>query len=237
MAKRKQPSPAPVPWPPETDLYLFDEGNAQRAYLVFGCHKVEQPAGQPALHRFTVWAPHAKSIHVVGDFNDWDQTANPLALVHPGVWSCEVAGLTNGSIYKYAIEGPDGEVSLKADPFAFHAETGPATGSKVWDISKYPWTDKEWMKARPKTELRSRPMNIYEVHLGSWKRAEGEVWPNYRNIAPALAAYCRTMGYTHVELLPVTEYPFEGSWGYQVTGYFAPTSRYGTPQDYPFADV
>ena len=203
------------------------------AYDFLGCHKT---AGGRRV--FRVWAPNARSVSVVGDFNDWDGYAAPMERDLDGIWSAELDGIRDGDIYKFAVTGADGYTVLKADPFAFHAETGPATGSKVWDISKYRWTDKAWMKARTENEVRCRPMNIYEVHLGSWKRAEGEVWPNYKNIAPALAAYCRTMGYTHVELLPVTEYPFEGSWGYQVTGYFAPTSRYGTPQDFmAFVDI
>ncbi len=203
-----------------------------RAYEFLGCHR------EGGRRVFRVWAPNARSVSVVGDFNAWDAGRTPMTRDHDGIWSAAVEDAADGRIYKYAVTGPDGKTVLHADPFAFHAETGPATGSKVWDISQFPWSDREWMDRRAFTDPHSRPMNIYEVHLGSWRRDEHEVWPNYQKIAPALAAYCQMMGYTHVELLPVTEYPFEGSWGYQVTGYFAPTSRYGTPQDFmAFVDI
>ena len=219
---------------PETDLYLFDEGNAHQAYLVFGCHPLGVDAEGNALHRFVVWAPHAKSIHVVGDFNDWDEAADPLIPVHPGIWAGVVSGLRDGDIYKYAIEGPDGTVNLKFDPFAFHAENGLQTGSKVWDLSGYAWHDAGWMERRASTDVLHAPMSIYELQVGSWRVGEGEVYPNYRTVADELVEYCKKMAYTHVELLPITEYPFPGSWGYQATGYFSPSSRYGTPQDFMY---
>ena len=203
-----------------------------RAYDYLGCHK----AGKNYV--FRVWAPNAQAVSVVGDFNYWDASAAPMTRDWEGYWTAELAGVEKGQVYKYAVVGPDGRQVLKADPFAFHAETGPATASKVWDLGGYKWGDRAWMRARPKTNLRAEPMNIYEVHLGSWRLNEGEVFPNYKNIAPVLADYCHRMGYTHVELLPITEFPFVGSWGYQVTGYFAPTSRYGTPQDFmAFVDI
>ena len=197
-----------------------------KAQEYLGCHKAAQG------RVFRVWAPNARAVAVVGDFNDWDNAAAPMERDWEGYWTAEVLQAEPGQVYKYAVTGPDGTVTLKADPFALHAETGPATGSKVWDIDGYAWGDKKWMTARKKKDWRSAPMNIYEVHLGSWRLSQGEVFPNYKNIAPILAEYCQQMGYTHVELLPVTEYPFEGSWGYQATGWFAPTSRYGTPQDF-----
>ncbi len=203
--------------------YLLD--NPYSAWEVMGCH----PEGDG--FRFRVWAPNARSVSLVGDFNFWDDTANPMMRDEFGIWSV-TASVAPGSIYKYAVRGTDGRSVLKADPFAFHAETGPATGSKVWDISRFRWSDEAWMAERTQGDIRQKPLNIYEVHLGSWRKGPGEVYPNYRNIAQPLADYCRRMGYTHVELLPLTEYPFEGSWGYQVTGYFAPTSRYGTPEDF-----
>ncbi len=228
MEKRKAP---PVyPGPPETDLYLFNTGEAQRAYLCFGCHYF---AG-PDAWRFLVWAPNAKAVHVVGDFNGWDKTATPMAPVQGGFWYAWVPGLKNGDIYKYAITGPDGTVRLKADPFAFHSETGPATGSRVWSLEGYTWGDGDFLRRRRETDPARAPLSIYEVHIGSWKIPEGALFPNYRQVADELAEYCRDMGYTHVELLPVSEYPYEGSWGYQVTGYYAPTSRYGTPQDFMY---
>ena len=203
--------------------YLLD--NPHNAWEVMGCH----PAGDG--FRFRVWAPNARSVSLVGDFNFWNRKANPMTRDDFGIWSI-TAPVPPGSIYKYAVRGADGKTVLKADPFAFHAETGPATGSKVWDISSLPWSDGKWMASRARGDIRQKPMNIYEVHLGSWRKGPGEVYPNYRNIAQPLADYCRRMGYTHVELLPLTEYPYEGSWGYQVTGWFAPTSRYGTPEDF-----
>ncbi len=206
--------------------------SAYRAYEYLGCHR------QEAGFVFRVWAPNAQRVSVVGDFNGWDDTAAPMGRDQDGFWVGEVPGAQLGQVYKYAVFGADGRRVLKADPFALHAETGPATGSKIWDIGDYTWEDREWMAQRPFRKVRSEPMNIYEVHLGSWRIREGETFPNYKNIAPVLADYCQKMGYTHVELLPITEYPFVGSWGYQVTGYYAPTSRYGTPQDFmAFVDI
>ena len=204
--------------------YLTDK--PYRAWETMGCHAHGQG------HIFRVWAPNARAVSLVGDFNCWDEAAHPMHRDMFGIWSTEASGLSRGAIYKYAVTGPDGNTVLKADPFAFHAETGPATGSRVWDIEGFPWSDRGWLKARAAGDIRRQPMNIYEVHLGSWRRKPGEVYPNYRRLAPELLDYCLEMGYTHVELLPVTEYPYEGSWGYQVTGYYAPTSRYGTPQDF-----
>ncbi len=220
---------------PEADLYLFGRGEARRAYLVFGCHPVgtDPQSGQP-LHRFAVWAEHARSVSVVGDFNEWDASANPMTEVSPGVFACTVAGLQNGSTYKYSIVGADGETRLKADPFAFHAENGLATASKVWDLEGYEWGDASWMDQRASSDPVHGPMSIYELQIGSWRVAEDEVYPNYRIVADQLVEYCKKMGYTHVELLPVTEYPLPASWGYQATGYYSPTSRYGTPQDFMY---
>ena len=203
-----------------------------RAQDYLGCHRAEDG------YVFRVWAPNAQAVSVVGDFNFWDDTADPMTRDWEGYWTGTVKTARQGQVYKYAVTGPDGRRVLKADPFAFHAETGPATGSKIWQLGSYKWGDSTWMRGRRQKKWLSRPMNIYEMHLGSWRIAEGEVFPNYKNIAPVLAEYCRKMGYTHVELLPITEYPFVGSWGYQVTGYFAPTSRYGTPEDFmAFVDI
>jgi len=220
---------------PEADLYLFGRGEARRAYLVFGCHKLAEAGAQgEPLFRFAVWAPAARAVSVVGDFNGWDASANPMQEVQPGVYACVVGGLENGSTYKYSIQGADGKVHLKADPYAFHAENGLSTASKVWDIEGFEWRDGAWLDKRANGDLMREPMSIYELHLGSWRIPEGREFPNYREIADELVAYCKEMGYTHVELLPVTEYPFPGSWGYQATGYFSPTSRYGTPQDFMY---
>ena len=215
---------------PSDDIYLFNTGNAQRAYITLGCHYIPECA----LHRFCVWAPHAHEVSVVGDFNGWDGSATPMCRRDDGVWCAFVPGLKDGDIYKYRVVSAEGREVLKADPFAFHAETGPGTASKVWEIEGWDWQDGKYMSRRASRDALRSPMSIYEVHLGSWRLHNGEVYPNYRRVADELADYCLQMGYTHVELLPVTEYPFEGSWGYQVTGYFAPTSRYGTPQDFMY---
>ena len=215
---------------PSDDIYLFNTGNAQRAYITLGCHYIPECA----LHRFCVWAPHAHEVSVVGDFNGWDGSATPMCRRDDGVWCAFVPGLKDGDIYKYRVVSAEGREVLKADPFAFHAETGPGTASKVWEIEGWDWQDGKYMSRRASRDALRSPMSIYEVHLGSWRLHNGEVYPNYRRVADELADYCLQMGYTHVELLPVSEYPFEGSWGYQVTGYFAPTSRYGTPQDFMY---
>ena len=219
---------------PEADLYLFGRGEARRAYLVFGCHELASDNDEPSKFQFTVWAPHAKAVHIVGDFNSWDEYANPMQHVQGGIWTAVIEGLEDGSTYKYAIEGPDGSVQLKADPYAFHAENGLATASKVWRLGGFEWNDTAWLEKRANTDAIHAPISIYELQLGSWRVPEGEVYPNYRVIGDELAAYCTEMGYTHVELLPVTEYPLPESWGYQATGYFSPTSRYGTPQDFMY---
>ena len=212
------------------DIYLYNTGNAQRAYDAFGCRYIPECG----MHRFMVWAPHAREVSVVGDFNGWDGCAHPMWKRDDETWVLFIPGLKDGDIYKYRVVGADGNTVLKADPFAFHAETGPATGSKVWSIEGYPWQDGAYMAGRGQKDAIRSPMSIYEVHMGSWRKKEGEVFPNYRGVADELAAYCKEMNYTHVELLPITEYPYEGSWGYQVTGFFAPTSRYGTPQDFMY---
>ena len=207
----------------------FLQGRSQKAYEYFGSHFL--PDGRC---RFTVWAPHAKNVSLVGDFNGWQVGATEMFRQETGEWTCTLPGFKQGDIYKYAIEWQSGKVVQKADPYAFHAETGPGTGSRVWDIRGYKWTDSRYMAARSKKDFLTRPVSVYEVHMGAWKKAEGEVFPNYRAVADALADYCVDMGYTHVELMPITEFPYPPSWGYQVTGYFAPTSRYGTPQDFMY---
>ena len=186
------------------------------------------------MHRFAVWAPHAREVSVVGDFNGWDGYAHPMWRRDDEIWVTFIPGLKNGDIYKYRVVGEDWNTVLKADPFAFHAETGPATGSKIWDIEGYEWTDSDYMEKRRGKDSVHAPMSIYEMHMGSWRKKDGEVFPNYRRVADELVEYLKYMHYTHVELLPITEYPYDGSWGYQVTGFFAPTSRYGTPQDFMY---
>ena len=212
------------------DIWLYNTGNARRAYHALGCRYIPESG----MHRFAVWAPHAREVSVVGDFNGWDGYAHPMWRRDDEIWVTFIPGLKNGDIYKYRVVGEDWNTVLKADPFAFHAETGPATGSKIWDIEGYEWTDSDYMEKRRGKDSVHAPMSIYEMHMGSWRKKDGEVFPNYRRVADELVEYLKYMHYTHVELLPITEYPYDGSWGYQVTGFFAPTSRYGTPQDFMY---
>lgn len=212
------------------DIWLYNTGNARRAYHALGCRYIPECG----MHRFAVWAPHAREVSVVGDFNGWDGYAHPMWRRDDEIWVTFIPGLKNGDIYKYRVVGEDWNTVLKADPFAFHAETGPATGSKIWDIEGYEWADSDYMEKRRGKDSVHAPMSIYEMHMGSWRKKDGEVFPNYRRVADELVEYLKYMHYTHVELLPITEYPYDGSWGYQVTGFFAPTSRYGTPQDFMY---
>ncbi|MGD8895617.1 MAG: 1,4-alpha-glucan branching protein GlgB [Acidobacteriota bacterium] len=217
------------------DLHLFNEGTHYRAYRLLGSHVVEAH-GREGTH-FGVWAPNAESVSVMGAFNGWNRGSHPLRPTgSSGIWEGFVPGVRQGTIYKYFVRGREHGYSIeKADPYAIHAETPPRTGSIVWDLV-YSWNDQEWMETRAGRNSLQAPMSIYEVHLGSWMRApeDGNRSLSYREIAPKLADHCHHMGFTHVELLPIMEHPFYGSWGYQTTGYYAPTSRYGTPQDLMF---
>lgn len=214
------------------DLYLFQTGKAQKAYLTFGCHYLEESK----THRFAVWAPNAKSVSVVGDFNFWNPLAHPMKRDKDGICTIEIAGLKKGDLYKYYVEGYDGKCRYKSDPFAFCSECRPDTASKVWDFDDFKWADKRFINQRKKRQALNQPMSIYEIHLGTWKMPEEEdrEFYNYREIADLLIPYLQKMGYTHVELMPITEYPFDPSWGYQVTGYYSVTSRYGTPEDFNY---
>ena len=211
-------------------LERFARGESHDAYEHFGCHYIPELEA----HRFLVWAPRAARVTVTGDFNGWSWDATPMQRLDCGVWYAFVKDTWHGSVYKYAVTDRNGHTVLKADPFATHAETGPATGSKVWNLTHFDWEDGDYLKRQRRKKEYASPMSIYEVHIGSWRLGKDVLYPNYRVVADELAEYCADMGYTHVELLPVTEYPFEGSWGYQVTGYFAPTSRYGTPEDFMY---
>ncbi len=214
------------------DLHLFNEGSHTRLWERLGAHPTT--AAAVAGTNFAVFAPEAEGVSVIGDFNRWDPESHLLQpRERSGLWEGFVPGVGPGALYKYHVRSRHGGYRVdKTDPFAFFRETPPKTGSIVWDLS-YAWGDSSWMEARAARPARESAMSIYEVHLGSWRRPEGRL-PNYREIAPALAQYARDMGFTHVELLPVMEHPFYGSWGYQTTGFFAPTSRYGTPQDLMF---
>jgi 1,4-alpha-glucan branching enzyme len=215
------------------DVYLWSEGTHYRAYEKLGAHLTEQN-GLAGTH-FAVWAPDALEVSVVGDFNGWQPGANPMRSVgSSGIWECFIPGVGQGALYKYAITSRVSNYAVeKADPYGFAAEIRPHTASKVWDLSGYRWGDKDWMVRRGQVHAVNAPMTIYEVHLGSWRRVpeEGNRWLTYREAATQLADYLHHMGYTHLELLPLTEHPLDASWGYQTVGYYAPTSRFGTPQD------
>ena len=218
-----------LPYIPSDDIYLFNTGHASKAWLSFGCRYIPELQ----LHRFLVWAPNARSVTVVGDFNDWHWDDTPMERVPGGCWVAFVPGVWHGAHYKICVEGCDGRRILKSDPFAAFSQHSSETASIVYDHSEFTWADGEYMARRAKRDFMTAPMSIYEVHIGSWRALPG-FRPVYREIADELADYCKDMGYTHVELLPITEYPYDGSWGYQVTGYYAPTSRYGDPDDFRY---
>jgi 1,4-alpha-glucan branching enzyme len=212
------------------DVYLFKEGTHGRLYEKVGCQLRDGGA------QFAVWAPNARRVAVIGDFNGWNADAHPLRVRGDGsgLWESFVPGVKRGDGYKFRIVSTrDAFTSDKADPFALYAQTPPETASRAWTL-EYEWGDGDWMAARRAANALDAPISIYEVHLGSWRRADGGGFLGYREIAHSLAEHVRSLGFTHVELLPVTEHPFYGSWGYQTTGYFAPTARYGTPQDFMY---
>ncbi len=215
----------------EFDLHLLAQGTQYRSYEKLGAHLVEDGA------HFAVWAPNAASVSVVGDFNAWTPGKSPMALrPQAGVWELFVPGIKNGDCYKYHVVSRNNNYQAdKADPYAFYSQVPPGTASRVWDLASWTWHDAAWMEARPATLL-TCPVSIYEVHAGSWMRVpeEGNRWLTWRELAHKLADYVCEMGYTHVEFLPISEHPFDGSWGYQTTGYFAPTSRFGTPSDFMY---
>lgn len=209
-------------------LYLFYQGKNYEAYKFFGVHSGKK--GRSKIFTFRVWAPTAVSVSVVGDFNNWDRSCDPMARIADGVWEAQISKLKQFDAYKYSIETADGRILMKADPYAAHFETRPGTASKIYE-SSYDWEDSEWYEEKKSRIIYKSPVNIYEVHLGSWKNYGEEKFLDYITFANEIIPYLKKMSYTHVEFMPLTEYPFDGSWGYQVTGYFAPTSRYGTPDD------
>ncbi len=213
----------------DTQRYLFLEGNNAYAYRFLGSHKTVQD-GQTG-YRFTVWAPEAKAVSVVGDFCDWIVTAHPMTYTPGGLWTLFLP-LGDFSTYKYAVLPAKGGWTMKCDPYGVHAETRPLTGSKTYDLAGYQWGDDAFMKARAVRNPYTAPMNIYEMHLGSWKLDEERRPYTYARLKDELPPYLKAMGYTHVQFLPVMEHPLDGSWGYQVTGFYAPTSRYGTPKEF-----
>lgn len=209
-------------------LYLFHEGTNAKAYEYLGAHPVDGGVC------FRVWAPNVQWAGVAGDFNGWQPDKAPMTKISSGVWECFVDGVNRYDAYKYYFRTADGRELYKSDPFAFHCETRPGTASKYYGELDFDWSDKGWLRKRKKADIYSSPMNIYEVHAGSWQLYDDGNPLSYRDLADRLIPYVKDMGYTHIELLPVMEYPFDGSWGYQVTGYFAPTSRYGTPEDFAY---
>ncbi len=207
------------------DLFLFNQGTHYRLYDKLGAHVVEGGT------HFAVWAPNARAVAVTGDWNGWNPSSHPMQpMESSGIWQLMIPNVGHGTRYKFAITGPEGNLFDKADPFAARAEHAPATASIVWK-AQHPWNDAEWMKTRGMRSTRSSPISIYEVHLGSWRRDHNQVL-GYRDLGKQLAQHCSALGFTHVELMPVMEHPFYGSWGYQVTGFFAPTTRYGAPDDF-----
>ena len=223
---------------PEDDLpvYLYKQGNNYEAQRFFGSHLTEQGGEKGVM--FRVWAPHATAVSVVGDFNSWKPGSHPMKKSDgASIWELFIPGMKEFDIYKYCVTTRAGDLVFKADPYALHAETRPSNGSKVYDLSGFGWSDSEWMDAQKAKDQINGPMNIYEMHAGSWKMKQDPedkdkyIPYNYSELADLLIPYITEMGYTHVELLPIMEYPYDGSWGYQVSGYFAPTSRYGTPKD------
>ena len=221
----------------EMDQYLFGQGTHYEIYKKLGAHLTEYE-GEKGVY-FAVWAPHAKGVRVVGEFNCWGSDGYRMNRLEPlGIYEVFVPGLEEGCMYKYLIETEKGDYLYKADPFAFYAEKRPGTASRVADISGFTWHDDRWMTKRAGWNAAESPMSIYEVHPGSWKRHPHEEdedgFYNYRELAAELTEYIKKMGYTHIELMGIAEHPFDGSWGYQVTGYFAPTSRYGTPEDFQY---
>ena len=220
----------------EVDRYLFNNGRHYEIFEKMGAHP-KKYKGKSGMY-FAVWAPHAEQIGVVGDFNSWNPEANPMQpLADSGIWEAFVPGIATGELYKYAITTKSGKILFKADPYAFSAEYRPGTASATTDISGFQWSDDAWMEKRGSADPLNAPISIYEVHLGSWRRKnrpEKDGCYTYVEAAKELADYVTDMGYTHVELMGIAEHPYDGSWGYQVTGYFAPTSRYGTPQEFMY---
>ena len=222
----------------EFDQYLFGQGTHYDLYNKLGAHPMTVDEEEGVY--FAVWAPNAAAVSIVGDFNEWDENATPMERLDPlGIYQIFLTGIKVGDIYKYCVTAQDGKKTLKADPYGFQAELRPNNASVVADISDFKWHDSRWMKKREKFDDKKNPMFVYEVHPGSWKKHEQteedeDGFYNYREIAHELAAYVKDMGYTHVELMGIAEHPFDGSWGYQVTNYFAPTSRHGSPEDFQY---
>jgi 1,4-alpha-glucan branching enzyme len=220
-----------VPGP--EDLFLFHEGSLFQSYRVLGAHFKKQDGTSGV--RFAVWAPHAREVRVIGDFNNWDSSGYAMSKVSTwGVWSLFIPGVQEGDYYKYEILTQQGTLVYKADPYAFYSELKPGTASRVYELDGYEWHDQDWQKNKSAHSSFNRPMNIYEVHMGTWKKKPDDEYYTYRELADELVEYVADMGYTHLELLPLAEHPYDRSWGYQATGYYSVTSRFGTPQDFMY---
>lgn len=216
-------------------LYLFHQGTNTKAYEYMGAHRIEGNGQETPKMAFRVWAPNAEAVSLVGDFNQWDPDANPMEKISDGVWEVILEEeLPRFSAYKYCVTQVDGRQVMKSDPYAYHYETRPKNASLYYDISGYEWGDAEWFRRRNSGDILSQPMNVYEVHAGSWRTYQDGNTFSYKKLADELIPYVKEMGYTHMEFMPLMEYPFDGSWGYQVSGYFAPTSRYGEPKDFMY---
>ena len=223
----------PESWLTDFDKYLMAEGTHERAYEKMGSHLIELD-GVKGVH-FAVWAPNARNIYLMGEFNDWHGESHPMHSSDSGVWTLFVPGLEEYAVYKYRIVAKSGESFDKADPYGFAMEQRPKTASVVVDLDRYQWGDEDWVSHRNDYQSFNKPIAIYEVHLGSWRKKPDSEWGTryltYRELADELIPYVLEMGYTHLELMPVTEHPLDASWGYQVLGFYAPTSRFGTPED------
>lgn len=213
----------------DVPIYLFQQGSNYESYKFFGAHRITEDGKD--YHYFRVWAPCALDISVVGSFNEWDRERNHMYKISDEIWEAKIPALSQFDNYKYSIKTAEGKIILKADPYSNHYETRPETASKIYE-SSYQWNDKKWIDSKSDKELYRGPINIYEVHLGSWKKNSDDTFKSYKMFAEEIIPYLKDMSYTHIEFMPLTEHPFDGSWGYQVTGYYAPTSRYGTPDDF-----
>ncbi len=227
------PQKAPIWTITEDQLYLFNEGTNYQSYLMLGAHIIDEDSSYGV--RFSVWAPNAASVSVVGDFNAWNSLRHPMKKINSsGVWEVFIPNIQQGEKYKYAIETKEGRLQLKYDPYAYYSELRPNTSSIVYQLDGYQWGDAEWQSHKKTASLYDKPVSIYEVHLGSWRRKEDKGFLTYRDLAEELVDYVVEMGYTHIELLPITEHPLDASWGYQVLGFYAVTSRFGTPKDFMY---
>ncbi|HFQ89546.1 MAG TPA: 1,4-alpha-glucan branching protein GlgB [Desulfobulbus sp.] len=228
--------PVTANWLSDFDRYLMGEGTHERAYEKMGAHLVTMDGRDGVV--FSVWAPNAREVAVIGEFNGWDGRHHPMHPSESGIWTLFIPGLPEYTVYKYRITAADGQVFDKSDPYGFFMEERPRTGSVVVDLDRYGWQDQDWMAGRAEKQSLESPLSIYEVHLASWRRLPDERWGQryltYREMAETLIPYVVEMGYTHIELMPIAEHPFDGSWGYQVLGFFAPTSRFGTPSDFMY---